>query len=144
MQRKEFISSCGYACLAASSLGAILSACGSNLYYAKHTDTNNKLAIAKTEFKIPDKEEFRKFILIKTTRYNFPIGIFRISETEYSALLMECTHNGCELKAQGDYLLCPCHGSEFSNKGVVQNPPAEANLKTFETSFDDTTIYVQV
>ncbi len=144
MQRKEFILTCGNACLAMSPMLAILGGCGTNLYYAKHTDSNNKLSIAKSEFIVPEKNTFRKFVLLKTTKYNFPIGIFRISETEYSALLMECTHNGCELKAQGDYLLCPCHGSEFSNKGVVQNPPAEANLKTFETSFDNTTIYVQV
>jgi Rieske Fe-S protein len=144
MQRKEFILTCGYACLAASSLGVILGACGTNLYYARHSEAGNKLAIAKTEFIVPSENTFRKFVLIKTARYNFPIGIFRISETEYSALLMECTHNGCELKAQGDFLLCPCHGSEFSNKGVVQNPPAETNLKTFETSLDNTTIYVQV
>ena len=86
----------------------------------------------------------RKYVLLKSDKFNFPICIFKIGEDTYSALLMECTHNGCELQPQGDNLLCPCHGSEFSNKGVVQNPPAEENLKTFTIKTDNENIYIQL
>jgi cytochrome b6-f complex iron-sulfur subunit len=55
---------------------------------------------------------------------------------------LECTHKGCELIPQGDYLVCPCHGSEFSNNGQVLNPPAEDNLKTFITESDNENIYI--
>jgi cytochrome b6-f complex iron-sulfur subunit len=65
-----------------------------------------------------------------------------INEDDYSALLLQCTHKGCELQPQGNFLICPCHGSEFTNKGVVQNPPAEQNLKTFKTSTDNENIYI--
>ena len=55
---------------------------------------------------------------------------------------MQCTHKGCELQAQGDFLICPCHGSEFTNQGVVQNPPAEQDLQTFKISIDNENIYI--
>jgi len=65
-------------------------------------------------------------------------------QENYSALLMQCTHKGCELKPQGNYLACPCHGSEFDNKGVVQNPPAEQNLQNFQTKADDKNVYINL
>jgi Rieske Fe-S protein len=57
---------------------------------------------------------------------------------------MECTHKGCELQPHGSYLSCPCHGSEFNNKGAVQNPPAEHSLKTFNVITDNENIYVSI
>ena len=57
---------------------------------------------------------------------------------------MECTHRSCELETEGNYLMCPCHGSEFTNKGIVQNPPAEHNLKTFNLKIDNENIYIQL
>jgi len=44
---------------------------------------------------------------------------------------MRCPHQGEELQVFGDRLECPAHGSEFNNKGIVQNGPADSNLRTF-------------
>ncbi len=145
MERKIFIKSCGIACLSGTFVTAMLQGCASSNYFAQNTIANNRITIKKSEFiKIQkEKQILRKYVLVKSEKHNFPICIYKIGEDTYSALLMECTHNSCELQPHGEFLTCPCHGSEFSNKGVVQNPPAEANLKSFQTSTDKDHIYVQ-
>lgn len=125
---------------------SLLEGCVSGNYVAQHSLQNNKLQISKSEFQTTEKNKVvsRKYLLVRPSTLNFPICLFRFSDQEYSALLMECTHRSCELHPQGDYLLCPCHGSEFSNKGVVQNPPAEQNLKSFAVTQDEHSIYIHL
>ncbi|MGP8215363.1 MAG: ubiquinol-cytochrome c reductase iron-sulfur subunit [Bacteroidia bacterium] len=146
MHRKEFIKICCISCLGGTALISLLEGCAGSNYFAQNTMANNQITIKKSEFIKVDKEKqsHRKYVLVKSDSLNFPICIFKISEDTYSALLMECTHRGCELQPAGDYLSCPCHGSEFTNRGIVQNPPAEENLKTFKTTTDNENIYVQL
>ena len=134
MDRKEFIKTCGFVCIGGTTLVTLLQSCASTNYFAQTTSEENKILIKKTEFLKNEKNQIkeRKFVLVKLEKYSFPICIYKISETEYSALLMQCTHKGCELQPQGSFLVCPCHGSEFSNTGIVQNPPAEQNLQSFK------------
>lgn len=68
----------------------------------------------------------------------------RKSEQGYSALLMLCTHKGCDVKAAGAILHCPCHGSEFSQSGAVLKGPATDPLVQFPVRTDDRHIYVQI
>lgn len=146
MDRKEFIKTCSFACLGSLAITTLLQSCATSNYYAQHIKVDNSIAIKKSEFIKTDKGKTinRKYILIKAEQLNFPICVFKLSETEYSAVLMECTHRSCELHNQGDFLMCPCHGSEFTNKGVVQNPPAELNLKSFNIKSDDDNIYIKI
>lgn len=144
MERKEFIRECGIFCLGSLVAGSLLESCMGN-YYAITKFENNRIIIAKSEFiKIKDGvEKPRKYVLVTNNKLRYPICVFKINDTKYSALYMECTHNSCELNPHGDYLICPCHGSEFSNVGKVQNPPAETDLKQFKTTSDDENIYIQ-
>jgi cytochrome b6-f complex iron-sulfur subunit len=144
MNRKEFIKTCGITCLAGVGMASLLQSCTSTNYFAKMVSEGNKITIKKTEFTQveSDKTILRKYVLVKTDKFNFPICLYELSKDNYSALLMECTHKGCELQPHGEYMVCPCHGSEFSNTGVVQNPPAEQNLQSFKTSFDNENIYI--
>jgi len=146
MERKEFIKNCGFACIGGTALMAFLQSCASTAYFAQTALEDNKILIKKTEFLTTKKEKIkkRKLVLVKSEKFGFPICVYKISEVEYSALLMQCTHKGCELQPQGSFLVCPCHGSEFSNKGVVQNPPAEQNLLTFKTTIDNENIYIHL
>ena len=86
----------------------------------------------------------RQYVLIRPESYEFPVCIYRLDDNNYSALLMKCTHKGCELQPQGNHLVCPCHGSEFSNQGVVQSPPAEENLQSFKVTTDNENIILQL
>lgn len=145
MERKEFIHQCGKICLGGLLMGGLLESCAGN-YYAAATYLNNQITLKKSEF-LQVKEgnvKPRKYVLVKTEKLNFPISVYKINENTYSALLMECTHNSCELNPQGDFLICPCHGSEFSNTGKVQNPPAETDLKSFNVTQDHENIYIQL
>ena len=146
MQRKEFIKTCGLACIGTTAIGTILQSCSSTNYFAQSTYSNNQITINKKEFIVTDKEKSRQraYVIIKNNNLYFPICLYKISEENYSAVLMECTHKSCELQPQGNFLVCPCHGSEFTNKGIVQNPPAEENLKSFNITTDNDNIYIQL
>ncbi len=146
MHRKEFIKTCCLACVSGTALAALLQSCANTNYFAQRSISNDRIVIKKTEFvKIEkDKSIQRKYVLVTADRLGFPVCIYKISEENYSALLMQCTHKGCELQPQGDYLICPCHGSEFSNKGEVIHPPAEQHLKTFQITTDHDHIYIQL
>lgn len=146
MQRKEFIKTCCVACLGGAALSTLIQSCAGTNYFAISTISGSQLVIKKTEFLKINKEKTvqRKYLLVKTTQLHFPICIYKINEGRYSSLLMECTHRGCELNPHGDFLVCPCHGSEFTKTGEVQNPPAEKKLKTFKTTTDNENIYIQL
>ncbi|MBK9247047.1 MAG: Rieske (2Fe-2S) protein [Ignavibacteria bacterium] len=98
----------------------------------------------KSEFVHHKTDEIiqRPYVLIKTEKHKYPLCVYKIDDNKYSALLMRCSHKGCELNPQGDYLVCPCHGSEFTNTGIVQSPPAAQNLTTFPTTTDNENIYI--
>ena len=145
MERKEFIIKCGQLCFGGILAGSLLESCAGN-YYAISTIDKNNIVIKKSEFiEIKNGEtKPRKYVLVKNEKLNFPISVYQLNENTYSALLMECSHKSCELNPQGDYLICPCHGSEFNNLGKVQNPPAEFDLKTYKITHDHENIYIHL
>lgn len=96
----------------------------------------------KSEF--IDNGNERQFILVKLKADRYPICIYKLNEKEYSAVYLQCTHKGCELEPHEAYLSCPCHGSEFDNRGNVQHPPAERNLITFKVSTDNENLYIHL
>jgi len=75
--------------------------------------------------------QFINYIVFQNDRLQYPVCVYRMSNTDYSALWMRCTHQGTELQAFGDKLHCPAHGSEFNKKGGVENGPAANALRTF-------------
>ena len=145
MERRKFITNCCVGALGAYTTSVLLSSC-ETLYYAKSKTENNQIIISKTEFiyKKKEKNKIRKFILITPEEFNFPICIYRTENSQYSASLLKCTHNACELNVAGNIYTCPCHGSEFSNKGKLLQGPAEENLRTFKTTNDTKNIYIQL
>lgn len=87
---------------------------------------------------------FRKYVIAHNEKLQYPICIYRISATEYQALLMKCTHQGTELQVFGERLQCPAHGSEFSISGAVQNGPAESPLRTFPIKIENETLKINL
>lgn len=147
MDRKNFIKTCGLACLSCAVVTPILQGCSTADHYVKADTKGSMLVIKKAEFiktGANSKMAYHKYVILKNEQLNFPICIYRFTANEYTALLMRCTHKGCEVKPQGDFLVCPCHGSEFTNRGVVQTAPAQENLKAFNIKTDDENIYIQL
>lgn len=144
MKRKEFIEICCFVSIGCTTIGFIFQSCSNPNFFAKANVINNKIVLKKAEFKQTDfgNSNKRNFILIKIEAFEYPIYLYKFEEGDFSALLMKCTHLGCELQPYGDYLVCPCHGSEFTNRGKVQHSPADENLQTFEVTTDDENIYI--
>ena len=139
MNRREFVKRSCILCVSGGILPIMLSGCQTT-HYVNGTVESNGIAVLKSEFTYIKKEKSltRQFIIVQNDKLEFPIYVYRFSENEYSAIWMKCSHQGAELQASGDHLQCPSHGSEFNNKGIVSNGPAERNLRSFPvSSFDD-------
>jgi nitrite reductase/ring-hydroxylating ferredoxin subunit len=128
MQRKIFIKTCGVGCLGLFAGSFVLQSCTSTRYVSGKLN-GNFLEIPILEFS--NKDKFRNYVIVEYNNLKYPICVYRQSDSEYSALLMRCTHQGTELQVFGDRLQCPAHGSEFTKSGAVQNGPAETALRTF-------------
>lgn len=144
MDRRTFTKTC-IACLAGAAVAPMLSSCQST-HYATGLIEQNGLSVLKSEFTYLKKDQpiTREYIIVRNEKLEFPIYVYRISDNEYSALLMKCTHQGNELQASGDHLHCSAHGSEFNNKGVVAQGPAENNLRSFKVSADNEKIFIDL
>jgi len=102
---------------------------------AEYTLEDDRIKVSKSQF-VDDP-----FVVIKVKSYPTPIYIGKL-EDGYSALLMQCTHKRCTVRPTGTILQCPCHGSEYNNKGEVIEPPAEKNLKPFRVTQDEEHVYI--
>lgn len=145
MNRRNFIHTTGFACLGAGTLPLWLSGC-SNVRYVTGVMSGMKLVVKKADFVITknDKPVSQSFVLIKNEQLPFPICIYTFDNDQYCALYMECTHQGCEVNAYTTQLVCPCHGSEFSNTGKVIQGPAEKDLHEFPVTVDSENIFIQL
>ncbi|MES2731422.1 MAG: Rieske (2Fe-2S) protein [Bacteroidota bacterium] len=138
MDRGSFIKQCGLACVTGTGLAALLQSCGvSKQLSGKIVDDNLVVSLSDFETKNGDKIYFKKYLVVQNALLQYPICVYRFAENEYSALWMRCTHQGTELQVFGDKLQCPAHGSEFNNKGGVQNGPADETLRGFPITLEN-------
>jgi Rieske Fe-S protein len=129
MERKIFLKTCGLTCMGAALLPILLEGC-SGLKTVSGKIQDSDLVFPTSSF-VLESGKFRKQVVVNCDQLKYPVCVYRFGENDYSALFMRCTHQGAELQVFGDRLQCPAHGSEFNNKGVVQNGPADTNLRTF-------------
>ena len=132
MKRKRFLKTCGFACMGGIGMSTLLGSC-TTLQTLSGKITGDNLIIPISDFAIGAIREkrFKRYIIFSSDVLKFPICIYRFNETTYTALWMQCTHQGAELQVFGDKLQCPAHGSEFNNKGGMQNGPADTGLRSF-------------
>ncbi len=142
MKREEFLKTCGFACLGGSLLGFLLEGCATSGKTVSGTIEQSDLVIPVTAFQ--NKESFRKYVVVQHEKLKYPVCVYRFSEMEYAALLMRCPHQGAELQVFGSRLQCPAHGSEFDDKGVVKNGPADTNLRTFPVTEHNHQLYISL
>jgi len=145
MNRRGFVRLACVACAGFPAASSLLTGC-QPLHYVTGTLTTEGILLSPLEFLDPGATsgEYRKYIIVRNDRLEYPICLYRLSTTEYSALLMQCTHQGTELQAGGDRLHCPAHGSEFDQRGNVTQGPAETGLRVFQVAADDKRILIQL
>jgi Rieske Fe-S protein len=142
MKREEFLKTCGFACLGGSLLAVLLEGCSTSGKTVSGTIEQADLVVPVAAFQ--HKDGWRKYVVVQHEKLQYPVCVYRFSETEYTALLMRCTHQGAELQVFGSRLQCPAHGSEFDDKGDVKNGPADTNLRTFPVIEHNQQLYISL
>lgn len=145
MERRDFIKQCGVTGISCLGLSLLIDSCQS-IRHVTGIIIDNKIPLNKSEFIVQknDKTSFRRYIIVRFEKSDYPIVLYRFSETDFKALLLSCTHQHNELNVNGDLISCPAHNSEFSNKGEVIQGPAEKPLKSFPVITDEKNIYIQL
>jgi nitrite reductase/ring-hydroxylating ferredoxin subunit len=145
MNRKDFIINSCTACLSATALAGLLSSCKSTQYISGKLNDDGIL-VDTDDFKITKKGKttYHSFIIVRNEALQYPVCVYRFNDNEYSALWMQCSHQGAELQASGDFLQCTAHGSEFSNKGKVTNGPADKDLKSFPVLVNNNQLFIDL
>jgi len=138
MKRKQFITSTGYFTLGCCGLIPFIKGCTS-YYFARYTMEQNSIRIARTEF-----TDERPFVYVRHNKLPKPIFVKEDFNGIPLALLLECTHRGCQVRPNNNGFACPCHGSEFNQTGKVTNEPADKPLFRFKTSQDEEYIFVHL
>jgi Rieske Fe-S protein len=137
MDRKEFIMTCGFACVGGIGMAGVLQSCSTTKLLAGKIIADDMIVpISDFETKNKGVVYFKKYVVVQNDILQYPICIYRKNENEYTALWMRCTHQGTELQVFGDRLQCPAHGSEYDNRGAVQNGPADTKLRTFPVTIE--------
>ncbi len=74
------------------------------------------------------------------------IIVIRTAQSSVSALSAVCTHAGCLVGFDGQrkVLQCPCHGSMFSESGVVLGGPAPLPLRSYPATLADNQVTISL
>ena len=86
-----------------------------------------------------------KIVLVKpVSGASFSVAVTHTSES-IVVVSATCTHEGCLVKAVGNELQCPCHGSAFNPlSGAVNNRPAVLPLRKYVSSEDAGSIFIRL
>ena len=128
MNRRDFVQSFPVfptgLLLGASALS--LSACGGMPYLAPR-GSGNRLVVSAAL--VPEAG-----VLLQRPGMEHPVFVHATQQGKYTALLVRCTHQGCQPDPIGDRFVCPCHGSEFDLEGAVLRGPAERSLPRYRVA----------
>ena len=124
MNRREFIrrvegvSAGALACGAGLSLGGCI-----GFHYVNTTVVGNRLMIRQADF------GSGRFVLVDAPGLALPLYLYRLENGGFSAVSTRCMHRGCQVEPAAGHLVCPCHGSEYTNSGEVLKGPTQRPLR---------------
>jgi Rieske Fe-S protein len=103
--------------------------------YAEFPAPSNGVLVVPVDL-YPDLAREGGAITARVEGFSTPLLLMHPGGDVYACTSSTCTHVGCPVGFDGERVLCPCHGSEFSTQGQVLRPPAQAPLLSFASSFD--------
>jgi len=115
--------------LSAVSAGALSSTACAGLTYLAPVGTAGRLTVRAAD--VPHDGA-----LLQRPDMAHPIWVRPDAAGVPTALLLRCTHRGCQPDPVGDRLVCPCHGSEFDTSGAVLSGPAETALTRYPVEIE--------
>ena len=134
MERKDFITNTCKACAGLLLGGALISLFEScaTLPVVKAAAVNKTIVVDLSTV-LPTNNLF----IVKSKALDFSILVIKKSETLFTALYMQCTHERQPLGATTKGLYCAAHGSAFDLDGNVTIQPATAALTKFTTELNN-------
>jgi len=138
MQRRTFIKDSGIMLCACAAGPTLLAACGTAIHVVKDVEREGEYMQIKA-----GELDVVGFAVIPETRHGFPLYI-SVKDGHYYAVLLKCSHKGCELEPGARLLKCPCHGSTFRSTGEPVKLPATEPLQTFPVSVSEGIIRIKV
>jgi nitrite reductase/ring-hydroxylating ferredoxin subunit len=145
MLRRDFIKTTCITCLAGGISLSILESCSTTkMITAPILGSDLMIPLSDFASKNDDQARHETCVIVQNEMLQYPICVYRISDNQYEALWMRCTHQGTKLKVVGERLECPAHGSKFDNAGVVLHGPAADNLKTFPVTIENNLLKVSL
>lgn len=145
MNRRRFLKDSCIACMGLAIAPTLLTSCKSMQQISGNL-TNDGITIPLKDFikRKGEQAQYHSYIVVRNDALQYPICVYRFGEKQYEALYMQCTHQGAELQAAGDRLTCPAHGSEFDNRGMVKQGPADQPLRNFPASIVGEELFIDL
>jgi len=92
MNRKDFILKSCVACTSMTLLSGFIESC-TTVRFASGSLNDNGILVDLKEFDTK-KDSKRTYVIVRNEALQFPICVYRLDDNNYSALLMQCTHQG--------------------------------------------------
>lgn len=86
----------------------------------------------------------RTFALVDAPGMALPLYLYRLPDGGFSAVSTRCMHRGCQVEPVADHLVCPCHGSEYTNTGAVLKGPTERPLQALPVEVQGDRLLVEL
>lgn len=139
MNRRRFLVRLEAASAAAiaGAMGLPLSGC-LGFHYVNATLIGNRLVIRQAEF---GRDQF---VLVDAPGQALPLYVYRHPDGVYTAVSTRCMHLGCQVEPAAGHLVCPCHGSEYTNDGGILKGPTPLPLRNFPVLVDGERILIDL
>lgn len=117
--------------LMGAATGIVLCGCAGN---AEKWNTKEVVAAdGVVELDIADHPELATpggMVAVEPDGAKKPVLVMRLENDRFRVMSLRCPHLGCVVRwdTQMQDLVCPCHGSRFSDQGAVTKGPAKSGL----------------
>ena len=125
--RRDFLKTISVT-LAAAAGAPLLSSCAAGHANYRAQVADDKIIIPKKDAQSLAKP---KGVMLTNAPRIGRLLLRNVDGKEIVALALTCTHRGCEVQPLPDGFECPCHGSEYDERGNVIEGPARLPLKRF-------------
>ncbi|MEN9346271.1 MAG: hypothetical protein RLZZ60_1740 [Bacteroidota bacterium] len=88
--------------------------------------------------------ELQKVLVLRSDDLEYDVLLYYVSNANYSAVLLKCTHYDNPVFVNNKEVFCPSHGSKFDYTGKVLTEPATQSLKSFKVKLDNQTIKINI
>jgi cytochrome b6-f complex iron-sulfur subunit len=124
---------------AAMASGVGLSASGClGFHYVNATIGTNRAVIRQEDF------GEQRYVLIDVPALPLPLYVYRNDDGSYTTVSTRCMHQGCQVEPVAGHLVCPCHGSEYTNDGSVLRGPTRLPLERYHTEVDGEDVVIHL